>query len=445
MTSPTTLSETVTSLRHRPRVRRAAIGLGFLAVSALASVSIFATAPNASPETPRERAWPVSVLIAEPTMLSPKFSSYGRVESSRQSRIRTNLIAEIAQVHVREGQWVAAGDLLVELNRDELKLTERRRRAELDQERANLDSISTALTLVERSSKHFDAMHRIAQAKLERHEGLFERRMISRSLLDEVVQQSSAASIEYQRHLRELADFPIQLGAQRARVAKAEAQLDQARLDLDHAIIRAPFAGPVISVQSSPGDYSVLGAVLVEVADASGFEVRAPIPDTYRARVRHYLRTGQPITAEVMIDGARTALLLTRFAGNVRAGHSGSDAFFQIDTTEATETTEGSLQLEVGPLEVGRVVNLMITLPPEADLIALPVQSIYENDRIYQVRNDRLQALTVERLGDYQTETGEYRILVRSGELHAGQSILTTQLPKAISGLLVRPLGAVDT
>ena len=443
MTSPTTLSETVSSLRHRPRVRRATIGIGFLAVSALASVSIFATAPNASPETPRERAWPVSVLIAEPAMLSPTFSSYGRVESSRQSRIRTNLIAEIAKVHVREGQWVAADDVLVELDRDELVLTERRRRAELDQERANLDSISTALRLVEQSTEHFDAMHRIAQTKRERHEGLFERRMISRSLLDEVVQQASAVSIEYQRHLRELADFPNQLGAQRARVAKAEAQLDQARLDLDHAIIRAPFAGPVISVQASPGDYSVIGAVLVEVADASGFEVRAPIPDTYRARVRQYLRTAAPVTAEVMIDGAATALVLTRFAGNVRAGHSGSDAFFQIDTSDTSDTSdtrEGST-----PLEVGRVVNLTITLPPEANLVALPVQSIYENDRIYHVQNDRLKALTVERLGEHQSETGDYRVLVRSSELKAGQSILTTQLPKAISGLLVQPLGTVGT
>jgi multidrug resistance efflux pump len=434
MTSPTTLSETVSSLRHRPRVRRAAIGIGFLAVSALASVSIFATAPNASPETPRERAWPVSVLIAEPAMLSPTFSSYGRVESSRQSRIRTNLIAEIAQVHVREGQWVATGDVLVELDRDELVLTERRRRAELDQERANFDSISTALSLVEQSTEHFDAMHRIAQTKRERHEGLFERRMISRSLLDEVVQQASAVSIEYQRHLRELADFPNQLGAQRARVAKAEAQLDQARLDLDHAIIRAPFSGPVISVQASPGDYSVIGAVLVEVADASGFEVRAPIPDTYRTRVRQYLRTAAPMTAEVMIDGTATALVLTRFAGNVRAGHSGSDAFFQIDTSDAREG-----------LEVGRVVNLTITLPPEANLVALPVQSIYENDRIYHVQNGRLKALTVERLGDHQSATGEYRVLVRSSELQAGQSILTTQLPKAISGLLVQPIGTVGT
>ena len=72
------------------------------------------------------------------------------------------------------------------------------------------------------------------------------------------------------------------------------------------------------------------------------------------------------------------------------------------------------------------------------------MQSIYENDRIYQVHNDRLKALTVERLGDHQTQAGEYRILVRSSELEAGLSILTTQLPKAISGLLVQPIGTAD-
>ncbi len=63
----------------------------------------------------------------------------------------------------------------------------------------------------------------------------------------------------------------------------------------------------------------------------------------------------------------------------------------------------------------------------------MPVQSIYENDRVYEVVDDRLQALTVERVGDHATDAGEYRILVRGDGLHAGR-IITTQLPKAISG-----------
>ena len=121
--------------------------------------------------------------------------------------------------------------------------------------------------------------------------------------------------------------------------------------------------------------------------------------------------------------------MLARLASNVREGHSGIDSFFRVATPATTALT------------IGRVLKLSIELPAEADVVALPVQSIYENDRVYQVVDDRLQALTIERVGDHSTDAGEYRILVRGEGLHAGTRIITTQLPKAISGLRVQPIG----
>ena len=100
------------------------------------------------------------------------------------------------------------------------------------------------------------------------------------------------------------------------------------------------------------------------------------------------------------------------------------------------------------------MLELAITLPEEEAVIALPVQSLYENDRIYAIRDlaegsdselngaqheYRLEAITVERVGEAQAEDGQHRILVRSPEISAGQKIITTQLPRAISGLLVEP------
>jgi hypothetical protein len=43
-------------------------------------------------------------------------------------------------------------------------------------------------------------------------------------------------------------------------------------------------------------------------------------------------------------------------------------------------------------------------------------------------------------VGDYADDDGAYRVLVRSEHLHAGQTIVTTQLPRAISGLRVEPI-----
>ena len=129
------------------------------------------------------------------------------------------------------------------------------------------------------------------------------------------------------------------------------------------------------------------------------------------------------------IAGNIVRLELERLASDVKAGQSGLDAFFRVETFEQTSLPE-----------IGRIVNMTVTLPMETGVVALPVQSIYENDRIYQVQDDRLQAITVSRVGDYKTETGEYRVLVRSSSLEAGQTVITTQLPRAISGLLVAPI-----
>jgi multidrug efflux pump subunit AcrA (membrane-fusion protein) len=273
-------------------------------------------------------------------------------------------------------------------------------------------------------------MFELAEKKLKRHEDLFEKRMISRSLLDDVVQQSNATTIEYQLHRRALANIPSQMLEQEARIARAEAALSQAHLDLEHAVITAPFSGPVLTVQASPGNHSVLGAALVELADINGFEVRAPVPNEYSARVRQHLTEGREITATARTGDGELTLVLTRLAGSVHSGQSGLNAFFKLPADSGQQFPA-----------LGRVVDLAVTLPPEGDVIALPVQSIYESDRIYEVSDtNRLQSITVDRVGGYQTQTGEYRVLVRGASLTAGKRIITTQLPKAISGLLVAPV-----
>ncbi|HEY6598629.1 MAG TPA: hypothetical protein VIZ30_04925, partial [Pseudomonadales bacterium] len=179
----------------------------------------------------------------------------------------------------------------------------------------------------------------------------------------------------------------------------------------------------------SPGNHTALGQPLVEIADAEGLEVRVPVPDAYSAAVRRHLANGVAITARTGSDDGGMTFVLARLASNVREGHSGIDSFFRVGTPS------------LNALTIGRGVKLSVELPAEEGVVALPVQSLYENDRVYQVVDDRLQALTVERVGDHSTEAGEYRILVRGEGLHAGARVITTQLPKAISGLRVQPVG----
>ncbi len=417
-----------TRLPRGAGARRALLALGIIGASGLISVSIFATGPKPVPEVQAEKIWPVSVTTVTPAALAPTFAAYGRVESTQVAHLQSNLDAEIDAVHVREGQWVAQGDVLVELVRSELALRVDEHQADVAQQQAVLKSLQAEQRMVAHTDPEFRAMHDIALKRRARLNDLLQRKMIAMAMFDDAVAQASAAEIDYQKHVRELADFPNRINEQRARIQRSEAELEQARIDLDHTTIRAPFAGPILEVQAAPGNHTTLAAPLVEMANAAGFEIRAPLPDGYAARVRSALAAGVPITATL---ADHRALALSRLSSSVRAGQSGLDAFFRFEPTDNT----------IAMPEIGRVVDLDVTLPLESQVVALPIQSIYDDDRVYAVGgDDRLRAIRVQRIGDHRGADGAYRVLVRGDGLRPGSRIITTQLPKASDGLRVQPI-----
>lgn len=424
-------------LTASPRGRRFVAGTGFIAAALLASMSIFATGPDPQPAERTEKAWPVSVMEVVPSPLTPTFTAYGRVESSNVTHLRTDLIAEVESVNVREGDWVEQGAVLMTLSDEELKLDLLEHQAELKELEANLASTRIEQEMFEESTEHFRSMREVAQKKLERHQDLMAKRLISQGLLDEVTAQANKANIDYQSHMRTLADFPNRLAAQEAAAERARAQVGQVRLEIDKTQVTAPFRGPILNVFVAPGDRSNIGAILVDIANADAFEVRVQIPERFGSGLHQNLAAGRTVTATTE---AGAELTLSRLSSQVKRGQSGLDAFFELDAQQGKPDTA-----------LGRMLELSITLPAEEAVIALPVQSIYENDRIYAIRDVasggldgshreyRLEAITVERVGEAQAADGQHRILVRSPEISAGQKIITTQLPRAISGLLVEP------
>ena len=168
------------------------------------------------------------------------------------------------------------------------------------------------------------------------------------------------------------------------------------------------------------------GKAIIQVADYDGLEVRAAIPASVGYALRQKFQLGEEVRATGELDGRSIEFALTRLSGHVKRGQSGLDAFFKTASDAS--------------LDIGRVINLNITLPPEQNVVALPVQSVYENNRIYRVEDNRLQGIEVKQIGDYVDENGSYQVLVRSTEIVQGDRLITTQLPRAITGLLVEPI-----
>jgi len=414
-----------------PSIRRAGIGVGVLALAAALSGVIVATGPDGDAEPQTEKAWPVTVLHASPGELKPMFATYGRVEARTEAALRTNLQLEVEEVHVREGEWAEAGDLLIQFRSEEIALSLREANAEADRAAATLRSTEVEYKMLKQNTSHFEEMYRISRQKLDRQKELAERRMIPQALLDTATQQASRDTIEYQDHKAKLANFPSRIQQHKAALTVAIARAERAKLDLEKTQLRAPFTGPILRVAVGPGDRTNMTVELVTMADASSFEVRAAIPDQYADRVRQALIQQHPITAE--LETAQSTLTLNRIAHNVRPGQSGLDAWFRLPASPTPPEPDSNLTL-------GRVINLTAVLPSEPNLVALPGQAVYNNNRVYLVHNNRLQAATVERVGEIRLASGAHQVLVRGDNLGSGSSVMTTALPKAITGLLVEPI-----
>jgi HlyD family secretion protein len=134
------------------------------------------------------------------------------------------------------------------------------------------------------------------------------------------------------------------------------------------------------------------------------------------------------VIASAEIAGQRLGFELSGLAGDVKAGQSGIDAFFRVAPDAL--------------IALGSVVNLTLALPEIHDVVPVPVHALYDNNRVYRIHDNRLQAVPVERVGEHLDDKGNFRVLVRSLDLRAGDQLMISQLPAAMTGLLVNPMAA---
>ena len=157
---------------------------------------------------------------------------------SQKVELGTLVSGVVSEVHVRPGQAVSKGDELISLDG-----------------RGFSGQVSRRLA----AYKHAQAALEEAQREDERAIELYDRTVLS----------------DFERNQALIALHSARAGAEAAR-----ADLIEARLDLEHSVVRAPFDGVVLSVSVAPGQTIVSewqSQPLVTVADNRVYLARAQI------------------------------------------------------------------------------------------------------------------------------------------------------------------------
>lgn len=400
------------------------LGTIVAAACVLLAVAVM-SAPKPDKKAVEETAWPVTTITAEPTSISPELRLFGRVESPRQSALKASLVAHVASVPVLEGSEVKAGEVLVQLDPTDAALAVQRSDADLTEARADVASLKLKIEENRSVLTHQSRLNDLAKAKAARYEKLRAQQSVSQETLNAALREADQQAIAWSHQKALVDDARNQLVRAEARVRRAEAALDEAKENLDRTSIRAPFDGRVTAVSVSPGELVQPGSPIADIYDTSSLEVRAQIPANQLPTIKHALAGGTELAAKLDVDGVPVAARLARLSGQVSKGSSSVDGLFAVDPT--------------AQVEVGRAVAVVVTMPRIDNAIALPVQAIYGHDRIYVVRDERLQAVNIARLGELSDGEGHMEVVVSASHIPEKAAIVTSQLTMAVTGLKVKP------
>ncbi|WP_299197092.1 efflux RND transporter periplasmic adaptor subunit [uncultured Amphritea sp.] len=399
--------------------------LGAVAVFVLLQI----TKPTAPSRPAKEKVWTVKVITAEPASYSPQLSLYGQIESPSSSTLSSSINAFVEKRLISEGDNVNAGQLLVQLDNRDASLLLAQKQADVDRIEALIAAEKVNYQANIKALKIEQELVGITQLTLQRYQDLSSRKLASQNQLDDARKTKQLQALSLNSRQRAIDDHPNQLAQLQAQLKQATAMRDSAALDLERSQITAPFAGRIAAVSVAAGERVRSGDALLTVYDTSTLEVRSQVPSRYLPQLQQQLKRGETIIATATLDGQPLELTLERFAAAVANGSAGVDALFRIKS----DNYRG---------EPGRSLSLDLTMPEQNNLLALPPQAIFGTDRIYTVKDNRLQGGTIERIGDLRNSEGESKVLVRSTAIQPGEQILATQLPNAMTGLLVEVAGS---
>ncbi|MDX1459570.1 MAG: efflux RND transporter periplasmic adaptor subunit [Xanthomonadales bacterium] len=228
-----------------------------------------------------------------------------------------------------------------------------------------------------------------------------------------------------------------QVAEARAKLLSAEAELEDAKLDLQRTEIKVPFLGRVREKNAGVGQFVTAGTKLGRVFSTDKIEIRLPLTDSQMFELnlplgfmadafnapevqlsanvggKHYGWTGHIVRTQAAVD-QQTRLIY---------------AIAEVDDPY-NPTSEHAM-----PLAVGLFVNAEITSNHEREALRVPRLALRNADKVYVVNDEsKLEIRTVDVLS-----TSEERVLVTGG-LAKGEKVVVSTVPSAVDGMQVQAL-----
>jgi HlyD family secretion protein len=286
----------------------------------------------------------------------------GTVKACRRSKMAPPAGGQIAELLVKKGERVAAGQVLLRLWSKDLQAEQK-----LAQEQ-----LATAQTQAQQACLQAD----LAEREAERARQLQAQNFISHEGLDQKV---AAAKVSR-----------AGCNAAHSMVEQSRSRIAVACAALERMTLRAPFAGVVADISGEQGEFAtpsppgIPTPPALDLIDDSCLYVSAPIDEVDASFVK------QGLPGRITMD----ALKGQQFPGRVRRV-----APYVLDLEKQARTVEVEMAFDElpksGRLLVGYSADVEIVYDAHNNVLRIPTSALMEGKQVLVYRNDRLEQRTV--------------------------------------------------
>ena len=438
----------------------------FLPLILIAAIAFVVMQVKSKPPIEHEEAsYPtkaVEVIKIDKIPFRARAMAFGNVEPKVVLKAKSEVSGKISYIHpnLQKGASLKKGTLVLRIEPTSFEIS-------LNQSKAGLAGSQSSLAQLQAEEKSSKRALSIAQKNLNvgikernRIKTLWDKRLISRSALDQEEQKVLSLRQQVQDIKGKLASYASRKAATRAQITQSKSQVDQSKDTLGRTEVRLPFDARIGAVSVEKGEFVPAGGLLFEALGVQAVEITAQLPTKQFRPLISGLSSRNPNSSISLRDPASLQMALSNMNLEARVrlvGDSSAVTVWDgqlIRLSESVDPTRDTLGLVVAvdnpydgiipgkrpPLLKGMYTSVELFSPAKPTLI-VPRKAVHQGRIYIASEQDTLEVHAVNILfqqGDIIVLDGE-----KDSEL-IGKKIIISDVIPVMAGLPLKTIEAEE-
>lgn len=228
----------------------------------------------------------VRVETVKASIQEDVYEAVATVRSKTTSVLSSRIVGIITAVHVREGDRVQAGQLLVEIDNRDAAAQLKKVQAGLREAEEMLQETERMIQANESAKTAAEAEQSLAASTFNRYQALLERKSVSQQEFDEAQARYRGKTAEVERTKEMVRSMQARREQVLARIDQAKAEISQAQISVGYGRIQSPLQGIVTQKQAELGILAAPGTPLLTLEDNARYRLEAAVEESRLGKIR---------------------------------------------------------------------------------------------------------------------------------------------------------------